>query len=319
MDRRRPAIGFILSLTIASLAASCAPSSAPLQGSPSPDVLKWIKPGTDVVQVLSENPAECLPEDLQKDPNIQLGRAAFRSPFLLGGQAARQGLTCQACHTQGQTNSHFFVVGLSEEPGTADVTNFHFSDDLGDEVFNPSLIPSLSDEAQGVDYNPQSAALEALVTRLITKEFNGETPDPTLFAGLVSYLRALDVKTCAAPTEDDVPTLQGAALMEYNIDGISDMFTALKTADYSSVPKQFMIASLRHEIGNIYKHYPGKSALQDDLKNLGQLLNARQGDVEQGRLIEASEAWADLEPELKSQYSASLFNPAFIPKWLRSK
>jgi len=188
--------------------------------------------------------------DLQKDPNIQLGRAAFRSPFLLGGQAARQGLTCQACHTQGQTNSHFFVVGLSEEPGTADVTNFHFSDDLGDEVFNPSLIPSLSDEAQGVDYNPQSAALEALVTRLITKEFNGETPDPTLFAGLVSYLRALDVKTCAVPTEDDVPTLQGAALMEYNIDGISDMFTALKTADYSSAPKQFMIASLRHEIGN---------------------------------------------------------------------
>jgi len=318
MDRRRPTIGFILSLTIASLATSCAPSSAPLQGSPSPDILKWIKPGTDVVQVLSENPAECLPDEVKTNPDIQLGRAAFRSPFLLGGQAARQGLTCQACHTQGQTNSHFFVVGLSEDPGTADVTNFHFSDDLGDEVFNPSLIPSLSDGAQGVDYNPQSAELEALVTRLITKEFNGATPDPQLFAGLVSYLRALDVKACPS-SQGDIPKLQGEALMAYNIDGVSVMFETLKTADYSSAPKQFMIASLRHEIGNIYKHYPSKTSLQDDLKNLGQLLNARDGDVEQDRLIEASKVWSDLAPQLKAQYRASLFNPVFIPKWLREK
>jgi len=317
MDCRRPAIGLILGLSLISLAASCTPSVS-LQGSPSPDVLKWVQPGTDLVSVLSENPAECLPDGAKADPNIQLGRAAFRSPFLLGGQAARQGLTCQACHTQGQTNDDFFVIGLSDQPGTADVTNFHFSDDLGDEVFNPSLIPSLSDEVHGVNYNPESAELEALVTRLITKEFNGETPDPQVFSGLVSYLRALDVKACSYD-EEDVPTLKGTALMNYNIESVSDMFEALETSGYSSISKQFMIAAVRHEIGNIYKHYPGKTALQDDLINLGQLLNARQGDVEHARLMQASEIWANLEPQLKVQYEKSLFNPDFIPKWLREK
>jgi len=134
MDRRRPALGFILGLAFTGFAASCAPRMS-LDGGVSPDVLKWIRPGTDIVQVLSEEPGECLPISDVRNPDIELGRAAFRSPFLLGGQAARQGLTCQACHMQGQTNSHFFVVGLSGEPGTADVTNFHFSDDLGDENF----------------------------------------------------------------------------------------------------------------------------------------------------------------------------------------
>jgi len=317
MDYRRPTIGSILSLTLIGLVASCSPST-PRQGKSFPDVLKWIQPDTDVVRVLSENPAECLSETAAVNPEILLGRAAFRSPFLLGGQATRQGFTCQACHTQGQTNSHFFVVGLSEDPGTADVTNFHFSDDLGDEVFNPSLIPSLSDEAQGVNYDPQSAELEALVTRLITKEFNGETPHPRVFSALVSYLRALDLKYCPAAVKDSF-TLQGEALMDYNIDSISNTFKVLGTADYPAIPKQFMIASLRHDIGNIYKHYPGVNSLQADLKNLGQLLNARQGDVGQARLIEASETWADLAPELKSKYSKSLFNPSAIRKWVRAK
>jgi len=317
MDYRRPTIGFILSLILTSLAASCGPRAS-LQGESFPDVLKWIRPGTDIVQVLSENPAECFSESAVGNSEIQLGRAAFRSPFLLGGQAARQGLTCQACHTQGQTNAHFFVVGLSEEPGTADVTNFHFSDDLGDEVFNPSLIPSLSDDVHGVDYDPQSAKLEDLVTRLITQEFNGEVPNPDVFSALTSYLRALDVKACPS-AESDVPKLKGADLMNYNIDGVSNMFEVLKTADYPAVPKQFMIASLRHEIGNIYRHYPKAEALQADLRDLGQLLNAREGAVEDAQLLTAYEIWNGLGPKLKSQYKRSLFNPDFIPKWMASK
>ena len=91
-------------------------------------------------------PNECLPrhETAKQTQKIAVGRLAFRSPYLLGGQAARRGLTCQACHGQGQTNTHFFVTGLSSAPGTADVTSFHFSDELGDEAFNPVPIPSLS-------------------------------------------------------------------------------------------------------------------------------------------------------------------------------
>jgi len=86
MDYRRPTIGSILSLTLIGLVASCSPST-PRQGKSFPDVLKWIQPDTDVVRVLSENPAECLSETAAVNPEILLGRAAFRSPFLLGGQA----------------------------------------------------------------------------------------------------------------------------------------------------------------------------------------------------------------------------------------
>jgi len=313
MDRRRPALGFILGLAFTGFAASCAPRMS-LDGGVSPDVLKWIRPGTDIVQVLSEEPGECLPISDVRNPDIELGRAAFRSPFLLGGQAARQGLTCQACHMQGQTNSHFFVVGLSGEPGTADVTNFHFSDDLGDEIFNPSVIPSLSDNVQGVDYTPETSDLEVLVNRLITKEFNGEEPDARVFSALLSYLRALDVKNC--DPSGDVPKLQGEALLNYNLKAISGMFAALETGDYASVPKQFMITALRHEIGKIHNRYPAEKALRAELKNLGQLLNARGGNVEEEQLTAAHKAWNDLTPKLKKQYPKSLFNPAFIRKWV---
>ena len=313
MDYRRPSIGLILSILFTSLAVSCG-RSAPLQGDTLPEILKWIKPDTDVVQALSVEPTECLADTALHDPMVQLGRAAFRSPFLLGGQAARQGLTCQACHRQGQTSTNFFVVGLSDEPGTADVTNFHFSDDLGDEVFNPSLIPSLSDDVQGVDYNPEVAELEQLVRRLITKEFNGAAPDPLIFDGLLSYLRALDNKNCST-ADDDYPKLKGEALLEYNIDSISNMFAVLKQADYPDIPKQFMIASLRSDIGRLYSRYPKSKAIQSDLKELGQSLNSRQGDVSDIQLAAAHDMWTAVTPSLKRKYSKSLYNPSYIRKW----
>jgi len=313
MDYRRPSLGLLLSIVFTSLAAACSPSG-PQQGDTLPEILKWIKPDTDVVQALSVEPAECLAASALKDPAIQLGRAAFRSPFLLGGQAARQGLTCQACHRQGQTSSNFFVVGLSDEPGTADVTNFHFSDHLGDEVFNPSLIPSLSDEAQGVDYSPEVADLEQLVMRLITKEFNGEAPDLQIFEGLLSYLRALDNESCSS-ADDEYPKLKGESLLEYNIDSISNMFAVLKQADYPDIPKQFMIASLRSDIGRLYSRYPKAIAIQTELKALGQSLNSRKGDVDDKQLAAAYEMWAAMTPSLKRNYSKSLYNPSYIRKW----
>jgi len=119
-------------------------------------------------------------------------------------------LTCNACHSQGQKNPHFFIIGLSSEPGTADVTNFHFSDVLGDEVFNPTPIPSLSDDLRGVNYDPALPDLDDFVLRLITKEFTGATPDSGVFAGLQSYLRALDNQKCSGP-QSDVMTLKNEA------------------------------------------------------------------------------------------------------------
>ena len=253
MDYRRQTLGFLTSLTLITFASACGPKDVP-QSDLSPEILKWIKPGTDIVQTLSVNKAECLTETARTDPNVYLGRAAFRSPFLLGGQATRQGLTCQACHMQGQSTSNFFIEGLSSEPGTADVTNFHFSEDLGDDVFNPTPIPSLADGLRGVDYTPDSRELEKLVTRLITKEFDGDVPHPDIFFGLLSYLRALDVNVCGA-TDAENAQVEGRALLDYHIESLTQAFDLIMTANYAEEPKQFMIASLRYELGNISVSY----------------------------------------------------------------
>jgi len=178
----RPTYLIGLIITLIGLAACAGETSQTTVNIPAPEIVNWIHSDVDVISALSEEPRECLPPI--SDTQTTLGRLAFRSPFLLGGQAARRGLTCQACHGQGQVNTHFFVVGLSDAPGTADVTSFHFSDVLGDEVFNPVPIPSLSDDIEGVDYTPETKALEAFVRRLITKEFTG--PEPT--AGVAKIL-----------------------------------------------------------------------------------------------------------------------------------
>ena len=106
-----------------------------------PEILQWVHQSANKIEVLTSEPAECLSKDMWLDQHrsLILGRAAFRSPYLLGGQAARRGMSCQACHTNGHINAHFYIEGLSQDPGTADVTNFHFSTTLGDDVFNPKL------------------------------------------------------------------------------------------------------------------------------------------------------------------------------------
>ena len=317
MDYRRQTLGFLASLTLIAFASACAPKAAP-QTDLSPEVLKWIKPGTDIVQSLSVNNAECLTEAASNDPNVYLGRAAFRSPFLLGGQATRQGLTCQACHMQGQRTSNFFIEGLSEEPGTADVTNFHFSEDLGDDVFNPTRIPSLADGVRGVSYDPESRELEKLVTRLITNEFDGDTPHPDVFAGLLSYLRALDVNFCGAKDAEG-PKLEGRDLLDYHLKSLTQTFDLIMTANYAAEPKQFMVASLRYELGNIYRHYPNSKSLQSDLEALGRVLSAREGGVSEVKLLEARALWGELKPNLAKDYSKSLFHPPAIQKWLEKR
>ncbi len=317
MDHKRSTLGLIPSLICICFAVSCAPNTTP-QTDLSPEILKWIKPGTDIIQTLSANNAECLLGAAKSDPKIQLGRAAFRSPFLLGGQATRQGLTCQACHMQGQRSSEFFIEGLSEDPGTADVTNFHFSDDLGDDVFNPSRIPSLSDDVRGVDYTPESGELEKLVTRLITKEFNGKTPHPDVFAGLLAYLRALDVTACGVG-KTQTPQINGEALLGYHIQSLTQMFDMIISADYASEAEQFMIASLRYELGNLYRHYPNTKALHTELEGIGQLLSARTGEVSEPNFLAARDKWETIKPTLEAQFSKSLFHPPAIRKWVQRR
>ena len=111
---------------------------------------QWNSVETDDFAFLSATPGECLapamdPEDQYR---IEVGRAAFSSPFVFGGPAARSGLSCNSCHRDGHGNPDFYLDGLSGAPGTADVTSSLFSKTREDHVFNPMAIPTLIDIAR---------------------------------------------------------------------------------------------------------------------------------------------------------------------------
>lgn len=278
---------------------------------PVPDIVRWSSPETDNVALLSTEPNECIAPSVTAKTarSIAYGRLAFSSPFLLGGQAARRGLTCQACHGQGQTNTHFFVTGLSDKPGNADVTSFHFSDELGDESFNPVPIPSLSDDVEGVDSDPLKDDLDIFVTRLITKEFTGPEPSKEVFAALLSYIRALDNKYC------DVATLSQDNLMAHKSRIISEGFSALLTNDQTQDTLNFMSAALRQEIGRLYERFPNQDSYQNELAAISQNLNARGGNISLSSIQDGAEKWNAAKEKLPKYYEVSLFNPSAIKKW----
>ena len=288
--------------------SSCSSEPGISPSNAAPEITRWIGPDADIVSALSEEPRECLPNDASTQDI--LGRLAFRSPFLLGGQAARRGLTCQACHSQGQTNTHFFVVGLSDAPGTADVTSFHFSDELGDEIFNSVIIPSLSDDTEGVSFSGETDELDRFVHRLITKEFTGPEPVPDVEAALLSYIRALDDRFC------ETATIADSDLWQFNIRVINESFAALQseTQSTSTEARNFMMAAMRVELGRLHDRLPNHPKIRASLVSISQKLNPAK-KAEPSLAVALSE-WRDLQSDLSASYDRSLFNKTAIEKWL---
>ena len=75
---------------------------------------RWLT-SPDLAADLTHQPPECrsLSHDAALRRSEEIGRIAFRAPLLLGGQAARVGLSCATCHRNGRTNAHFHFPGLS--------------------------------------------------------------------------------------------------------------------------------------------------------------------------------------------------------------
>jgi hypothetical protein len=161
---------------------------------------RWLAPGADPVAALGSTPAECLTPSAGPAAaySVELGRAAFRTPMLLGGQAARAGLACESCHQGGRRNPDFFFPGLSGAPGTADVTSALFSSHRDDGIDNPRPIPDLSGpkSALKVSKDPASPVLERFIHGQITEEFDGAEPPPAVLKGLADYVRALAPGAC---------------------------------------------------------------------------------------------------------------------------
>jgi hypothetical protein len=163
---------------------------------------RWLL-SSDIASDLTQQPEECRSAyvDASLERSAEIGRIAFRAPLLLGGQAARVGLSCSSCHRNGRTNAHFHFPGISGDPGTADVTASLMSSHRGDGIFNPKFIPDLAGNPSKlkISRDPRKDDLRNFIHGLITQEFDGPEPPPAVLDGLVAYVRSLSPANCKGP------------------------------------------------------------------------------------------------------------------------
>jgi hypothetical protein len=196
--------------------------------------IAWTDPASDVVSAATETHGDCLG---RTSTEIETGRALFRSPYVLGGPAARVGLSCEACHAGGRVNARFLLPELSGAAGTADVTSEWSSKTRGDGVRNPVPIPDLSGVSRKSTFGAaRDPSLDHFVQGVIVEEFQGPPPSAAAIAGLSAYLRALDPAACTqsrrlrlADLADDVRRALAAA-RAHAAAGDADTSRALRLA-----------------------------------------------------------------------------------------
>ncbi|MGA2953117.1 MAG: hypothetical protein ABSD80_12890 [Caulobacteraceae bacterium] len=287
---------------------------------------RWLAPGADAPRALSTSFTECLvrPADAKEAYLVELGRSAFRTPMLLGGQAARAGLACESCHQAGRRNPDFYFPGLSGAPGTADVTSALFSSHRDDGIDNPKPIPDLSSpkSALKVSQDPARGDLERFIHGLVTEEFDGAEPPPAVLTGLAAYVRALGPGACPAQARASV---RAADFVDEARRSVRAAQAALTHGDSSAA--LLMIDGARWRLGLISERYddPGSADARAALKAADLDLLAAQDAIRAGDkgaearlslLLARSEAWA---PILAREEKRSLFDPGRLEAEARGR
>lgn len=312
MDRRGEARRFLIAAAgalAAGFALAAAAADPPLHAA------RWL-PADRQARALSYRPRECLQplRDPQQAQRIAIGRAAFRTPLLLGGQAARAGLACDSCHRNGRGNPDFHFPGLSGAPGTADVTSSLMSSHRGDRIVNPVAIPDLAGPAERLKISRKRGdpALRAFVRGLIVEEFDGPEPSALTLEAVVEYVRALSPQTCAGGDRRIV-------LSDY----LDDARAGVRAAQYAldagdPAAARLMLGSARTALGLIDERYAAPALARDrqSIREADLALAAIQQAIDSGdadvRLRIA--AWLARLPRwsapLRRDESASLFDPA---------
>lgn len=147
----------------------------------------WLPLGSAISASLARQPAE---DTGPPGPQVDLGRLLFRTPDILGGNARRAGVSCNACHPAGHRNAAFFIAGLSSVPGTVDVSHafWNLANDNG--IADPLPIPSLRGAGTRRAFGREQIGLEAFIKHVIEREFAG-TPSPGVVTALTAYVRSL--------------------------------------------------------------------------------------------------------------------------------
>lgn len=272
---------------------------------------RWLAPNT-LFAGLTRQPAECLklPSDPVERRRVEIGRIAFGAPLLLGGQAARAGLSCSSCHRNGRGNRDFLFPGLSGAAGTADVTSSLMSKKRGDGDVNPKPIPDLAAPAAmlKISRDPKGRALEQFIHGLVVEEFDGPEPAPAVLDGLAAYVRAIGPEACRGR---DMPVSLAKRLEEAE--------SAVALARRSDpATRRLLLAAARSALGAIDERFriPGMEAsralLREADRELAAIRAASDGEDQWLR------RWPARKRRLRAQEDRSLFSPIVLRRRLGS-
>lgn len=231
-------LAIVAALALAGAAAPSAPFLLREQG--------WTHASSaaDLAHALTHAPSECA---AARTPQSEIGRALFRSPALLGGPAARIGLSCHACHTNGRANARFLLPELTDRAGAADVTSEWSSRVRGDGVLNPVAIPDLAGAAARTAFGrARDPSLAHFVRGVIVEEFQGREPTAQAIDGLTAYVRGQDVCAGEAPI-----TLAAAE---------ADIVRAVAAAEAADAPTaHLLLYAAQDAIGRLVERLPAQT------------------------------------------------------------
>ena len=242
-----------------------------------------------------------------------IGQTLFNTPTILGGQAAKAGISCASCHSNGRSNPYFQFPGVSGAPGTADVTHSFFSSFRGNATFDPVTIPDLT-KAGKISRNPENDDLEKFVRDLIVEEFNGSEPSSASLTALAHYIRTI------SPPRDEGAKMKWMALgIEAHFDRAEEAFySAEQTLNAGDTNLAILLfAGARHQIGLVYERFQGSELTNEAqrLENLGQKLGLIQTAIrnDNAKTTDLLRSWSDefsrTKDLLDDKVELSLYNP----------
>ena len=306
MDRREAQPRFLILAVLPLLLCAADQARLPIREA------RWLQ-SPDIVRDLTSLPQECVAWPAGKDRRtVAVGRALFRSPLMLGGQAARAGLSCASCHRNGRANPHFHFPGVSGDPGTADVTASLMSEHRGDGIFNPKPIPDLAGDPGKLKVKG-TPKLRPFIHGLITQEFDGPEPSPAALDSVVAYVRALSPGACRGPKI--VPIALASKLAD--VDAAFGL-AARAYAGGDPATGRELLAAARSTLGAIDERFQlaGLEGARDQLRAADAELFLLQQAGTTGPWKTWRRDWPTRKRMLRSAERRSLFNPGVLRRLL---
>ena len=305
---RAAKLGFLISSLLCCLytEAQVSLSSASLDGIAE---LRWVDADANKVEALTQQPASCLAVSHLGEPQqsaAQAGEALFYSPLLLGGQAAKAGISCASCRLNGRNDPHFSLDGVSGAAGTADVSHGFLGQQRDDDLFNPVIIPDLAaPEGNKMVARDDAEAIANFLYAQIVEEFDGPEPSKQVMSDLADYLHSLD-EGCLDLPDEAITWRQEMTRARVAYDRM-DQFE-----QSDPISAEAYKSAGRSALGRIHARYPSEehANIRQKLETLSRLLQSGAASEE---YVPTHDALAVL---LQSQEKTSLYDPQSLQERL---